>query len=269
MTDGIENTPDDNDDLVATRRSASQASSRTTPAGPPATEGPRPVDEPGPVTGEQETPAPGPLSSVAEDDGSPAPITSSPTEADTAVGESAAAAADQAPPPAVAENATGAAGLDKSGQDSDQLLETEGEVAADYLEELLDVADLDGDIDTYVENQRAQVSVITESKQLIGNDGEVLEALQELTRLAVTNQTGERSRLMLDVGGFRQDRRRKLTELATDVIDEVKTSGESVRLDPMNSFERKIVHDAVAAAGLTSRSDGAEPERRVVVHPSA
>ncbi len=166
------------------------------------------------------------------------------------------------------EDGTSESGVGESEQSSDNLLETEGEIAADYLEELLDVADLDGDIDTYVENDRAQVSLITESGQLIGSEGEVLEALQELTRLAVTNQTGERSRLMLDIGGFRQDRRRKLTELATDVIDEVKTSGESVRLDPMNPFERKIVHDAVAAAGLTSESDGVEPERRVVVRPS-
>jgi spoIIIJ-associated protein len=166
------------------------------------------------------------------------------------------------------EDGTSESGVGESEQSSDNLLETEGEIAADYLEELLDVADLDGDIDTYVENDRAQVSLITESERLIGSEGEVLEALQELTRLAVTNQTGERSRLMLDIGGFRQDRRRKLTELATDVIDEVKTSGESVRLDPMNPFERKIVHDAVAAAGLTSESDGVEPERRVVVRPS-
>lgn len=154
------------------------------------------------------------------------------------------------------------------GSTGGRLLDTEGEIAADYLEELLDVADLDGDIDTYVENDRAQVSVITESTRLIGDNGEVLEALQELTRLAVTSETGERSRLMLDVGGHREDRRRKLTELATDVVDEVKTSGESVRLDPMNPFERKIVHDAVAAAGLDSESDGVEPERRVVVRPA-
>lgn len=147
-------------------------------------------------------------------------------------------------------------------------LDIEGEIAADYLEELLDVADMDGDIDTYVDNERAQVSVITGSSQLIGSDGEVLEALQELTRLAVTRQTGQRSRLMLDIGGHREDRRRKLAELATDVIHEVKTSGESVRLDPMSPYERKIVHDAVAEAGLSSESDGTEPERRVVVRPS-
>lgn len=161
-----------------------------------------------------------------------------------------------------------AASSSRGSADGKQALDTEGEIAADYLEELLDVADLDGDIDTYVENDRAQVSVITESNRLIGEDGEVLDALQELTRLAVTSETGERSRLMLDVGGYRESRRQKLTELATDVVDEVKTSGESVRLDPMNPFERKIVHDAVAAAGLVSESDGVEPDRRVVVRPS-
>lgn len=144
-------------------------------------------------------------------------------------------------------------------------LDLEGEVAADYLEELLDIADLDGDIDTYVESGRAHVSIITDSEVLVGRDGEVLEALQELTRLAVLVETGHRSRLMLDVGGHRERRRSVLQELAADAIEEVKETGESVRLAPMNPFERKIVHDAVAAAGLYSESEGEEPQRRVVV----
>jgi spoIIIJ-associated protein len=153
--------------------------------------------------------------------------------------------------------------------DSDNPLDLEGEVAADYLEELLDIADLDGDIDTYVENGRAHVSVLTESEVLVGAEGEVLDALQELSRLAVLTETGNRSRLMLDIAGFRERRRKDLTELADDAVQEVKNSGEPARLAPMNPFERKIVHDVVAAAGLTSESEGEEPQRRVVIKPSA
>lgn len=148
-------------------------------------------------------------------------------------------------------------------------LDNEGEIAADYLEELLDIADLDGDIDTYTEGGRAHVSVITDTNLLVGKDGEVLEALQELARLAVMTETGHRSRLMLDIAGHRDKRRVVLQELAATAIAEVKETGEAVRLAPMNPFERKIVHDAVAAAGLVSESEGEEPRRRVVVLPEA
>src|SRR4249920_3565009 len=140
-------------------------------------------------------------------------------------------------------------------------LEIEAEVAADYLEELLDIADLDGDIDTYIEGDRAHVSIISESTVLVGPDGEVLDALQELTRLAVMTETGERSRLMLDVAGYRERRRKELEALAADAVGEAKESHEPVPLAPMNPFERKVVHDAVAAAGLTSESEGEEPDR--------
>ena len=146
-------------------------------------------------------------------------------------------------------------------------LENEGEIAADYLEELLDIADLDGDIDTYVEGGRAHVSVLTDANLLVGKDGEVLEALQELARLAVMTETGHRSRLMLDIAGHRDKRRGVLQELAATAIAEVRETGEAVRLAPMNPFERKIVHDAVAEAGLVSESEGEEPRRRVVVLP--
>lgn len=146
-------------------------------------------------------------------------------------------------------------------------LENEGEIAADYLEELLDIADLDGDIDTYSEGGRAHISILTQSELLVGRDGEVLEALQELARLAVMTETGHRSRLMLDVGGHRERRRKELQEIAADAVAEVLNSGEAARLAPMNPFERKIVHDAVAAAGLISESEGEEPRRRVVVLP--
>jgi spoIIIJ-associated protein len=150
-----------------------------------------------------------------------------------------------------------------------QQLEHEGDIAADYLEELLDIADLDGDLDMDVEGDRAAVSIVGgELSQLVGRNGEVLEALQELTRLAVYRETGERSRLMLDIGGFRARKRTELEKLATDTVAEVKESGEAVELDPMTPFERKIVHDAVAAAGLTSESEGVEPKRYVVVLPA-
>ena len=146
-------------------------------------------------------------------------------------------------------------------------LESEGEIAADYLEELLDIADMDGDIDTFNEGGRAHISILTEGDVLVGKNGEVLEALQELARLAVMTETGHRSRLMLDIAGHRERRRKELETVAADAIAEVQDSGESVRLAPMNPFERKIVHDVVAAAGLTSESEGEEPRRRVVVLP--
>jgi spoIIIJ-associated protein len=148
-------------------------------------------------------------------------------------------------------------------------LEREGEIAADYLEELLDIADLDGDIDMDVERDRAAVSVVGgDLDHLVGDEGVVLEALQELTRLAVLTQTGERSRLMLDVAGYRAGRRAVLSELGRTTAEQVKSSGEPARLNPMTPFERKIVHDAVAAAGLRSESEGEEPQRRVVVLPA-
>ncbi|WP_420819064.1 protein jag [Nocardioides oleivorans] len=148
-------------------------------------------------------------------------------------------------------------------------LENEGDIAADYLEELLDIADLDGDLDMDVEGERASVQIGgADLSILVGRNGEVLEALQELTRLAVYRETGERSRLMLDVGGHRAEQRTRLVALAEKSIAEVKESGDRMSLDPMSAFERKVVHDAVAAAGLTSESEGAEPNRHVVILPA-
>jgi spoIIIJ-associated protein len=148
-------------------------------------------------------------------------------------------------------------------------LEQESEIAADYVEGLLDVADLDGDIDMDVEGDRALVSVVGATLQeLVGPRGEVLEALQELTRLAVHRQTGVRTRIMLDVGGYRARRRMELTALGRDTAEDVSRTGVACRLDPMTPFERKIIHDAVAAAGLRSESEGEEPNRRVVVLPA-
>lgn len=149
-----------------------------------------------------------------------------------------------------------------------QALENEGEIAADYLEELLDIADLDGDLDMDVEGDRAAVSIVgADLSQLVGRDGEVLEALQELTRLAVYRETGERSRLMLDISGFRAQRRTELEQVAADAVAQVRERGERVSLEPMSPFERKVVHDAVAQAGLVSESEGVEPRRFVVILP--
>ncbi|MGH8889061.1 MAG: protein jag [Acidothermaceae bacterium] len=149
------------------------------------------------------------------------------------------------------------------------LLEREGEAAADYLEGLLDIIDADGDIDMDVEGDRAVVSVIGDRlRHLVGPGGNVLDALQELTRLAVARETGVRSRLMLDVGGHRARRRSELTQVGTQAAEKAVTTGQPVHLDPMTAFERKVVHDAVAAAGQLSESEGVEPERRVVVLPA-
>jgi spoIIIJ-associated protein len=140
-------------------------------------------------------------------------------------------------------------------------LEREGEVAADFLETLLDIADLDGDIDVDVDGDRAAVSIVDSDegrvpRRLVGTNGTVLEALQELTRLAVQSATGERSRLMLDVAGHRAERREALVAIAREAIESVKESGEERALEPMSAFERKVVHDEVLAAGLVSESDG-------------
>ena len=158
--------------------------------------------------------------------------------------------------------------LGTDGAGSAGRLEREGDIAADYLEELLDIADLDGDLDMDVEGDRASVSIVGgDLDRLVGRNGEVLEALQDLARLAVLRETGERSRLMLDVGGHRARRRTVLEGIARDAVDQVKASGERVALSPMSAFERKVVHDVVAAAGLGSESEGAEPKRYVVVLP--
>ena len=152
------------------------------------------------------------------------------------------------------------------------LLEKEGDAAADYLEGLLDIVDLDGDIDIDVEGDRAQVSIVEVTKgeliPLVGPDGEVLDALQDLARLAAAQATGHRSRLMLDIAGFRLGRRQELEQIAQAAIEEVNSSGEPVRLAAMNAFERKVVHDVVTKAGLVSESEGVDPDRRIVVRAS-
>jgi spoIIIJ-associated protein len=184
------------------------------------------------------------------------PVTETETDA------TAAAPVDESPEESTPEAAPSAG-------DRVQRLENEGDIAADYLEELLDIADLDGDLDMDVEGDRASVSIVGgDLSRLVGRNGEVLEALQDLARLAVLRETGERSRLMLDVGGHRARRRTVLEGIARDAVDKVKATGERVALTPMTAFERKVVHDVVAAAGLESESEGVEPKRFVVVLPA-
>ena len=148
-------------------------------------------------------------------------------------------------------------------------LEQEGDIAADDpKDELLDIADLDGDLDMDVEGDRAAVSIVgADLSQLVGRDGEVLDALQELTRLAVYRETGERSRLMLESRAI-APRAGAAGRAGPPVVQQVQECGERVSLDPMSPFERKVVHDAVAEAGLTSESEGVEPRRFVVILPA-
>ncbi|WP_016996436.1 R3H domain-containing nucleic acid-binding protein [Kocuria atrinae] len=150
-------------------------------------------------------------------------------------------------------------------------LEEEGEIAADYIEELLDTADIDGDIDIEVRDGRTYVSVVTEDGQdaeleaLVGPKGEVLDSLQELVRLAVLSATERRSRLVLDVAGYREERAEALREMAQNAVAKVQSTGDSVHLDPLSAYERKIIHDAVAEAGLISESEGEGAGRHIVI----
>lgn len=192
----------------------------------------------------------------------PPAVTTAPSDgeavSDGEAGDAEGAASDETAP-------------DDGGQGPSRLeqLEQEGDIAADYLEELLDIADLDGDIDMDVEGDRAAVSIVGgDLSVLVGHDGQVLEALQELTRLAVHAETGQRSWLMLDIGRFRAERRSELEKLAGEVVERVRETGEPESLRPMTPFERKVVHDAVAAAGLTSESEGVGADRHVVVSPA-
>jgi spoIIIJ-associated protein len=200
---------------------------------------------------------------ATEDAVTDADLSKSATEDDEAVG---AAEADQA---SDADSSDEARAVRR--QASEDLLVQEGDVAGDYLERLLDLVDYDGDIDLDVADGRAVVSVDggEDLEKLVGPRGAVLEALQELTRLAVQQQTGVRSRLMLDIAEWRAARRRELTDLGRAAAEGVRDSGEPTRMQPMTPFERKIVHDAVATVdGVHSESEGEEPRRRVVVFRS-
>ena len=197
----------------------------------------------------------------------------------TVVEQDASSAVDSPAVETPADNVTESSAPDVAGDGESapaaptSALEREGEVAADFLEQLLDIADMDGDIDVDVDGDRAAVAIVDSeegrvSRRLVGADGKVLEALQELTRLAVQAATGERSRLMLDVAGYRAERRAAVVTIAQAAIATVKSTGERVALETMTAFERKVVHDEVLVAGLGSESEGVEPQRHVVVLPA-
>ncbi|MGC9667007.1 protein jag [Planosporangium sp. 12N6] len=172
--------------------------------------------------------------------------------------------------PSTTGEATGAGTAERSAADSKDLFR-ESEIAADYVEGLLDILDYDGDIDELIQSGRPVVEVVGGRLQaLVGQRGATLEALQELTRLAVFRQTGTPSRLLLDVGGYRANRRKELAAVAKNAAEKVKEYGEPVKLEPMSAFERKCVHDVInALSGVESESEGAEPSRRIVVRPAS
>ena len=190
------------------------------------------------------------------------------TAADAASSSAASSSAESSHATAAQDDSADAA---TSRPSRTELLEEEGDIAADYLEELLDLTDLDGDIDIDVGDGRAQLAILNDEggeglNVLVGRDGQVLTALQELTRLTVQAQTGQRSWLMLDIDGYRDRRKDDLRQVAQDAVDSVRNEGGPVSLRPMNSFERKVVHDVVAKAGLRSESEGEGDSRHVVVH---
>jgi len=211
------------------------------------------------------------VSSADQTDLAEAPVDRGPEEAAGGMSHSAPVAAPDGDDEDEADE--GATPGARRGSTRVSQLEREGEVAADFLETLLDIADLDGDIEVDIDGDRAAVSVVDSDegrvpRRLVGQQGKVLEALQELTRLAVQTATGERSRLMLDVAGHRAERRTVLVAIAQAAIAQVKQSGERTALDDMTAFERKVVHDEVAAAGLDSESEGVEPHRHIVILPT-
>jgi spoIIIJ-associated protein len=150
---------------------------------------------------------------------------------------------------------------------SSTTFEDEGDVAADYIEELLDICDLDGDIDISVGDGRAYISVNAsgDSNLRVLSNSETVAALQELTRLAVQTKTGEFSRLILDVGGSRDQRQRELEGIVETAIASIEGGADSASLEPMSSYERKLVHDIVGARGFYSESEGEGRDRHTVI----
>ena len=150
-------------------------------------------------------------------------------------------------------------------------LDEEADLAADFVEGLLDRLDLPGDIEIEITEEQALLNLDdVGSGLLIGRRGATLDALQELVRCAVQRQTERRSRVRVDVEGYRARHVEKLRDRCREAIAQVRETGEAVRLEPMDAYERKLMHDLVAkTGGVTSSSEGAEPKRRVVIHPDA
>lgn len=214
----------------------------------------------------QAAPADAAATGTGAQDAQPAP------EADAAEADAQSAdSADEADGDDAGEGDGPADGSAESTEDRMRRLEEEGDIAADYLEELLDIADLDGDIDIDVDGDRASVEIAGADQLARMNrpKGELLDALQELARLAVQTRTGNRSRLMLDIGGFRAEHKDSLEELAAKAVAEAKESGAPVPLRPMNPFERKVVHDVAKRESLRSESDGDGKDRHVVIYPAS
>lgn len=161
---------------------------------------------------------------------------------------------------------TGASGGSAGSRDSEALF-GESEIAADYIEGLLDILDYDGDIDELVQSGRPLVELVGDGLDpLIGQRGATLEALQELARLAVFQRTGSPSRLLLDVGGFRAARRKELAAIAKNAVEKIREHGGTIKLEPMTAFERKCVHDVINELDdVESESEGVEPHRQIVV----
>lgn len=150
---------------------------------------------------------------------------------------------------------------------SEQELEQEGEIAADFIEEFLDVADLDGDLEIEFRQERVYISVSSDEQSNLGvvSKPETVEALQELARLAVQSKSGDMSRLILDVGGSRAAKTEQLRKLVERSIEKLEESEKDQHLKPMSSYDRKQVHDMVSESGFVSESEGVGKERHIVI----
>ena len=150
---------------------------------------------------------------------------------------------------------------------SDATPPDEGDIAADYLEELLDLADLDGDIEITVLAGRVYLSIEAEEQDALRmlSKPDTVSALQELTRLAVHARTGDFSRLILDIAGSRDARAEELQRLVDRAVERIEAGASSAALPPMSSYERKLVHDLVGERGFTSESEGEGVERHTVI----
>ena len=146
-------------------------------------------------------------------------------------------------------------------------LEKEGEIAADFIEEFLDLADLDGDLEIEFKQERVYLTVDSEGESNLGkvSDPEIVNAIQEITRLAVQSKTGEMSRLILDIAGSRDAKAKQLKDLVEKTLAKLEETDKEQHLKPMSSYDRKLVHDMVAEAGMVSESEGQGRDRHIVI----
>lgn len=146
-------------------------------------------------------------------------------------------------------------------------LEKEGEIAADFIEEFLDLADLDGDLEIEFKQERVYLTVDSEGESNLSkvSDPETVNAIQEITRLAVQSKTGEMSRLILDIAGSRDAKAQQLKDLVEKTLAKLEETDKEQHLKPMSSYDRKLVHDMVAEAGMVSESEGQGRDRHIVI----